>query len=305
MISDPALYRRRDRLLPVAFALSLLLHVFGIAAFRLVAGHFPWVNPPKKHEPIVVLSSATTISRITVPHLAHPVERANRSLPAQRPEPRMVQQRPQRPVPQQRLRQVAAAPPPAYREVTVPAPSASPMPSPAPSHPAERTAPRLRRAQQQQQSHESPAQRLAQMLAREQPSYRREIAQLQRQDNPLSAATISPRPPSAFRREYINVSGIDLPGSHYNEGIVTGIERWREDGLNCYYANYVLEYYRGGTESGTIPWPLCYAPDHDMMELGEGALIPKEYLAPMRDYVLPPGTYLTPFLQYLYEEPRR
>jgi hypothetical protein len=304
MISDPALYRRRNRLLPTAFVISLALHVLGITAYTLFARHLPWINPTHEKEPIIVLSSATTISHLTVPYVSRPLSRGMRGSRSSRPDLRIAQQQPERqqqPQRRQRPRLLAVAPPPAYRELTVPASKATPMPSPEPSRPAVRQAPQP----QSQASRETPQQRFAQMLAREQSAYRREIAQLQEQNNPLSAATMSPRPPSAFRRSYINISGLQMTNP-VTEAIATPVRRWTEDGLNCYYAHIDVAYSDGAGEDETLPWALCYPPDRDVLgSAADGALIPVRYFAPMRGFELPPGTTLTPVEQFLYNEPRQ
>lgn len=287
MITDADLYRRRDRLLPAAFLFSLLVHVLGIAVYSIVQGRMPWIPPPQKREPLVVLSTATTIRHITVPQVSRTVGRTAHAPRYARSE--RVAELPQpAPTPRPTPRPVVPTPEP-RRELAIIKPSAPPAPSPQPSRAPTRTT----------------TETFAQRLEREQEAYRREIARLQQANNPLSAATLPPRPASSFRREYVNVSGIDKPDTTRGEGVVTPVRKWRENGLNCYYADYAVEFAHGGSEDGLIPWPLCYDPDHDMLALGEGALIPKEYLAPMRDYTLPAGTYLTQFLQYLYNEPRR
>lgn len=302
MISDPALYRRQNRLLPAAFVLSLLLHVVGVTLYVVFAKHLPWIAPvPREQQPFIVLSSSTTISHLTVPYISRPTSRGTQGSRGSRPEPRIAQQQPQQPQEQQHPRQIAVAPPRAFHELTVPARSATPMPSPEPSHRAERQAPQP----QSQASRETPQQRMAQMLAREQSVYRREIAQLQAQNNPLSAATISPRPPSAFRRMYINVSGIQSDNPVV-EAIATPVRRWTDGGMNCYYAHIDVAFSDGAGESEVLPWALCYPPDRDVLGTSaNGALIPVKYFAPMRGYALPPGTTLTPVEQFIYSEPRQ
>ena len=144
------------------------------------------------------------------------------------------------------------------------------------------------------------------MIARTQTMTQREIAQLQRQNNPLSVATIKPRPASAFRRTYFNISGIDRNLNRY-EGLITPTRTWSEGNLRCHYADYNVQYTYGGTDKGSIPWPLCYRPDSDPMMLPDGTLaptgtpVPPEDLIPMAGYVKPRGYYLTPFLQSLYD----
>ncbi len=179
MISDPALYRRRDSVLLWALALSLLVHLLGFLLFGAIRGHLPsWLHRQNKPEQIVMLSSSTTIEHRAVPQRPQPMRRGSHSAAATRP----VAPRPQ-------VRPRVAAAPPALRELTQPAPSATPMPQP-------------------HRSAAPVAQSFAQRLAREEAAFSREVAQLRRQNNPLSVATIPPRPASAYRRVYMNVSGV-------------------------------------------------------------------------------------------------
>ncbi|MBV8117592.1 MAG: hypothetical protein JOZ01_06415 [Candidatus Eremiobacteraeota bacterium] len=67
----------------------------------------------------------------------------------------------------------------------------------------------------------------------------------------------------------------------------------------CYYARYVAQYTHGGNEAGTIPWPVCYPIDDDKIAHPpwvHDVPVP----TPPSDYVLPPGTYLTPLLARIY-----
>ncbi|HEY9085798.1 MAG TPA: hypothetical protein VIN40_07680 [Candidatus Tyrphobacter sp.] len=273
MISNPALYRRRDKVLLWAVAFSLLIHVLGFLLYGAFRGYLPaWLHPRSKPEQIIVLSSSMRIEHRSVPQPARPMHRGSRPARSARPVAPQPQARPQR--------RIAVAPP-VHRELTQPVPSASPRPQP-------------------RRSEAPAAQTFAQRLAREQSAFAREVAQLRRQNNPLSVATIAPRPASAYRRTYFNISGIQTPRSEHVEGIVTPIRSWREGALHCYYANYNVEFSNGSGDSGEIPWPLCYPPDHDVMQLPSGSPIPAIDLFPMEGYVLPAGTYLTHFLRELY-----
>jgi hypothetical protein len=296
MISNPALYRRTNRVLGAAVIFSLLVHLAGFATYLYIQGRIPWLQPQReKPEQPVVLSTAMRVSRITVPELSHALEQGSRSSPQAHPEVR-VQPQPQNPPEQPRSitsKARAAIPPAARKELAVATPSATPMePRPQPSTAAARAANPTR------------PETVAQMLAREQPLYEREIARM-REQSPLSTATISPRPPSAFRRAYFNVSGVDRNLNRF-EGLVTPTRTWNENGMRCHYADYDVEYQYGGTDKGSIPWPLCYAPSLDPMSLPDGTPapngtpVPTIDLYPMPGYVLPQGTYLTPFLELLY-----
>ncbi len=276
MISDSALYRRRDSLLFWAVALSVLIHALGFVLYGAFRGYLPaWLHPPNRPAQIIMLSSSTRIEHRSVPERAQPRHRGVRAPQSARPVAPRPQVRPRR--------QVAAAAP-AYHELAQPAPSATPMPQP-------------------QRSAAPAAQTFAQRLAREQAAFTREVAQLRRQDNPLSIATIPPRPASAYRRAYVNTSGIN--GKQISAvDVVTPIRNWIGDGLDCYYVHYDVQFSTGAAESGEMPWPLCFSPQHNALSptLPVGSEIPTQDLLPRADYVLPSGTYLSPFLRWLYNQ---
>jgi len=279
MITNETLYRQGRRLLIAAFLLSFLLHGAGALVWGYFSGRVPWLEPRPKPETIVVLSSATTIRHETVPV---PVQLHREVQTTQ-----SVDQHPSRAEQSEdRVRVTVAAAPPARRELTYTAPSAPPTP-------AQTSAPAARQ----------PAPMTA--LQRDEAMFRREVAQLQARNNPMSVATISPRPASSYRRSYVNISGVDRNQETY-EGIVTPTQTWFDGQRRCHYASYDVEYSSGASDRGSIPWPLCYALDHDPMVLPDGqpvpngSPVPPQDLYPMEGYVLPPGTYLTQFLRLLY-----
>src|SRR5579872_3761852 len=137
MISNPTLFRRANRVLGAAVIFSLVVHLAGFATYLYIQGRIPWLQPPReKSEQPVVLSTATRVSRITVPELSHALQQGSNASPQAHPEVR-VQPQPQNP-PQQRRsvssKPRAAVPPAVRRELAVATPSATPMqPRPQPS----------------------------------------------------------------------------------------------------------------------------------------------------------------------------
>lgn len=289
VISNPTLYRYGQRLLIAALVLSLFFHVAGIVVWGLVNGRIPWLHPREPSEPIIALSSSTTIQHITVPSPPQPISHARSQTPPVPPAPPRIGAVGTGPAAGAYTPTRARA---SLRELTYAAPSAPPTPEPT-SRPAAAARPRT--------AHESFAQR----LSAEERVFTREVAQLRAQNNPLSVATIPPRPPSSYRRAYLNVSGIDRNQDHY-EGIVSPIQTWTYGSLRCHYATYDVEYSSGANDKGNIPWPLCYPPAQDPLTLPDGrpvpngSPVPAEDLFPMDGYVLPTGTYLTEFLRQLY-----
>jgi len=114
---------------------------------------------------------------------------------------------------------------------------------------------------------------------------------------PLALATIAPHP-QAFRRSIVDSGQI----SNVNdaEAYLLPLHHWFTGEMSCYYVRYYASFSQGGNERGEIPWPVCYPRNHD--ELAHGPYphsLPVPY--PQRSYVLPTGTYLTPFMAEIYD----
>jgi len=182
-----------------------------------------------------------------------------------------------RPVPQapshRSVARTAAAPP--RREIARFVPVASPQPEPTlPSH----------------------GETLAQQLARQERIFSEEAARLNQKENPLSLASPLQKP-AAYQRGYF-----DTPGHRPHDAVVAvliPLRHWDAQASSCYYVRYVAQYTTGGSEEGVIPWPVCYPiADDRMMHPPYPHDLPIPF--PQRDYVLPPGTYLAPLLQSVY-----
>ena len=130
--------------------------------------------------------------------------------------------------------------------------------------------------------------------------------QLQTQFNapahaPISIATIEPQPPSTYQRTFMDLNGVD-PREHVEALLEPSPENHRiEEGESCYYyVHYSAQWSGGGSEEGTIPWPICYPADHDaMLPLGRTHALPIPEPPPY--WRLPPGTPLSPLLFSLYQ----
>lgn len=266
MISEPGEQRRGERLLLGALLASIAIHALlaGLSSRLLLVRPFVTVKtqPPET----VVASTAVRIERRAVPRpRSQPaVHRAAPAPPVERPAV------PHEPQPQPR-----AAP---RHELARNAPSAPPQPSAAPAPP-------------------KPAAALAEQLAQQQRAFSQEIARLHAGNNPLSIAAKPRESPAAFRRTYF-----DVPGRRDDQAVqvqLFPIRHWYGASTICYYARYVAQYVHGGNERGVIPWPICYP-------IGADRIANPPYVhdvpipVPPSDYVLPPGTYLTPLLARIY-----
>lgn len=139
---------------------------------------------------------------------------------------------------------------------------------------------------------------LAQKLAKDEQQFSQETKTLQSENNPMSVATIAPQPPAAYQRSYMDLNGKDKQENVF--AVLTVRERFQTATLHCYYVRYDAQFSGGGTDNGTIPWPVCYPKDHDaMLPLDRPHMLPVP--APQPGYVLPAGTVLSPLLQEIYD----
>lgn len=262
MISVERDDRPRKRLLLLwAFALSILIHATLIPLGAWLGLLNALFMPPVRPRETVVASTALRIER--------------------------------RPVPQPR---VVRLPHPSPPHVTHAPPATRPIAPAVPRHELAREFPRA--------SAQPPPQRvpptqapLQQQLAQEQRAFSQEIARLRARNNPLSLATHAPEPAAAYHRTYF-----DVPGHQDDRAVqvqVIPLHHWYEGTTICYYTRYVAQYTHGGSEEGTIPWPVCYPVADDRIAhppFVHDIPVP----LPPPGYVLPPGTYLTPLLARIY-----
>lgn len=140
---------------------------------------------------------------------------------------------------------------------------------------------------------------LAQQLAAQEEQFAREAQRLHAQNAPLSAATISPEAASAMRKQYYNLSGqYDREGV---QAVLTPVKHWYDGDQSCYYVRYDAQFSGGGSEDGTIPWPVCYPRTADrMLPLDRTHALPIPYPPP--GYTLPARAYVTPLLRGIYDK---
>ena len=264
-VRDGEDYRDR-RLLAWSFLFSLLANVL-VWSLSLHHWSFLRAQPVRPQDRELIVSS--TSLRIEHRDKPQPQNNPHRvTAPPPRPQRQTVQPR-QQPV---RPRQPEARP----REIAREIPNATPVPVAAPRKQSQST--------------------LAQQLAQQQQAFSREVAQLHAQNNPLSVATITPQAPSSYHKSYVDVSGKDRNGV---QAILIPIKHWFDGALSCYYVHYDAQFSNGGSETGDIPWPVCYPRDDDkMLPLDRMHSLPVP--APQPGYALPAGTYITPFLRNVY-----
>jgi hypothetical protein len=263
---DDRAERRRDLAISAlaSGALNLLLWVLAIwyAGYRAQLTHLD-----ERQQEYVVSSTA----QVRIEHRTVPRPRAVSPQTHQPVAPRRAQVR--RPKPQP----TAASAPHEIARETQNAPQQPP--------------PSARPREAQQSS-------LAQTLAQNEQSFAREAQRLHAQSNPLSAATMSPDAASAMRKSYFDISGrFEREGA---QALLTPLKHWFDGNLSCYYVHYDAQFSGGGTEQGTIPWPVCYPRTADrMLPLDRTHDLPIP--VPPAGYALPAGTYLSPLLRGIYE----
>lgn len=266
MISEPDGQRRGRRLIFGALLASIAIHALlaGLSSWLLLVRPFltPKLPPPET----VIASTAVRIERRAVPRpRAQPVARP---VAAAAPVTRPLAPHVAHPLPR-------AAP---RHELARNASSAPPQPSATPAPP-------------------KPVSALAEQLAQQQRAFSQEVARLHAGNNPLSIAPKPHESPAAFQRTYFDVPG--RRDDHAVQVELFPIRHWYGASTICYYARYVAQYVHGGNERGIIPWPICYP-------VGADRIANPPYVhdvpipVPPSDYVLPPGTYLTPLLARIY-----
>ena len=175
-----------------------------------------------------------------------------------------------------RRRRLLAAPPatvPALHELSKETPVAAPEP------------PRRRAAVKSQ-------------LDRDQARFAREVAELNKSDDPHAIPTVDPASQGSTIKSYAFQVPASMRGNEHGNGIITPTTSWRDRGLDCYYGRYEYTYPDGAEESGAIPWPFCYQPGADPFKQPPH---PMPFPPPPVGYVLPAGTDLPPIERDFYE----
>jgi hypothetical protein len=266
MISEEQEERRARRWV-WAIPISMLLHVVLVPLALVVFAEKLLLKTSSQQEPErVVATTAIRLDRRPMPRRAAAPSKA---ATAAQPQRQALQSRPQPPAP------LAATPTPR------PTPTAAPSPQPRPV------------PKKQQQS--TP---LQQQIASQEQAFQKTATELHSRNQTLSIATIPPAQPSSYHR-----SAFDTSGEHVRDVtqmVVFPGQHWSENGMHCYYVQYAAQFANGSNEEGALPWPVCYPADDDrfIKYPFPGVRVPIPY--PQPGYVLPAGTYLTPFLKSIY-----
>jgi len=134
-------------------------------------------------------------------------------------------------------------------------------------------------------------------IARDEASFSKEVAQLNKADDPHAIPTIDPATQGSSVKSYTFLPSTS--GGSAGNGYIYPTTRWRAHGLNCYYGRYTYTYPDGSEEEGDIAWPFCYQPESDPFRLPPH---PMPFPLPLAGFVLPEGTQLPPLEKKVYEE---
>ncbi|HTX59448.1 MAG TPA: hypothetical protein VMH02_07170 [Verrucomicrobiae bacterium] len=264
MISEERAERHPLREWSLPLLLSVLIHALAV----------PWA--------LWALSSRLLIERSARPPLEEVVNSTAVRIEHRRPVPRPRAAPPHAAArsaapPQRAAAERVPVPQPRPSELAVVLPSATPVPP--------RARPQAPSTFQEQ-------------VAQQERAFSDEVARLRKADNPLSIATTSPQPATAYHRAYF-----DVPGRRQAEAaqaLLFPQQHWFEGTLSCYYVRYAAQFSTGASEQGVVPWPVCYPRNDDRIAEFPypGVRLPIPY--PQPGYVLPPGTFLSPFLRRIY-----
>jgi hypothetical protein len=135
-------------------------------------------------------------------------------------------------------------------------------------------------------------------LDRDRAQFAREVAMLNKSDDPHAIPTIDPASQGSTMKTYQFQIPASMRGDEHGNGLITPTTSWHDHGLNCYYGRYEYTYPDGAEESGTIAWPFCYEPGVDPFKEPPH---PMPFPPPPVGYVLPAGTDLPPIEKDFYE----
>jgi hypothetical protein len=135
-------------------------------------------------------------------------------------------------------------------------------------------------------------------LEHDQEGFEREVAALNKGDDPHAIPTIDPATQGSTMKTYAFQAPASMRGDEHGNGLITPTRSWHDRGLDCYYGRYEFTYPDGAQESGSIAWPFCYEPGADPFKEPPH---PMPFPPPPVGYVLPPGTDLPPIEKDFYE----
>jgi hypothetical protein len=136
-------------------------------------------------------------------------------------------------------------------------------------------------------------------LARDQAGFAKEVAQLNRQNDPHSIPTIDPAARASSSKTYQFALPSTSHGSEHGNGIITPVRSWRDGSQDCYYGKYEYTYANGSMEDGSIVWPFCYDADEDPFKEPPH---PIPFPMPLPGFKLPADADMPPLEKAVYQQ---
>jgi hypothetical protein len=136
-------------------------------------------------------------------------------------------------------------------------------------------------------------------IERDQAGFAKEVAQLNKENDPHAIPTIDPGSQESATKDYAFTAPSSLRGDPHGNGIITPTRHWHDNGLDCYYARYEFTNPDGSEEYGDIVWPFCYDPGADPFNQPPHRI---PFPFPRAGFKLPPDSLLPPQEKSVYEE---
>lgn len=136
-------------------------------------------------------------------------------------------------------------------------------------------------------------------FVRDEAGFAKEVAQLNKQNDPRAIPTIDPGSRESSTKSYVFAIPSSLQSGDHGNGVIRPTQGWHENGRDCYYGRYDFTYPDGAMEYGDIVWPFCYDPASDPFKLPPHQI---PFPLPLPGYKLPPNTQLPPIEKSVYEQ---
>jgi hypothetical protein len=136
-------------------------------------------------------------------------------------------------------------------------------------------------------------------IERDQAGFAKEVAQLNKANDPHAIPTIDPGSQESASKDYAFAVPSSLRGSEHGNGIITPTRHWRDNGRDCYYGRYEFTYPDGSEEDGEIVWPFCYDPGADPFTQPPHQI---PFPFPLAGFKLPPDAQLPPIEKSVYQQ---
>lgn len=136
-------------------------------------------------------------------------------------------------------------------------------------------------------------------IERDEAGFAHEVARLNEQNDPHAIPTIDPASRESYTKTYAFNVPSSMRGDEHGNGIITPVQSWHENGLDCYYGRYEYTYPDGANESANILWPFCFDPAADPFKLPPH---PIPFPLPLLGFKLPRDAQMPPIEKSVYQQ---